>query len=80
MADRYALLGSVLNSKQTFKVTSVLESVARQPGFHGIREQSWALCQFARERGFAGEIPHLYFQEKCSHGERLVLRQMTMKQ
>lgn len=80
MADWYALLGSVLNRQQMFKVTSVLESVARQPGFHGIREQSWALCQFARERGFAGEIPHVYFQQKCSHGERLVLRHTTMTQ
>ena len=78
MADWYALLGAALNPQQMFKVSSILASVAQQPGFHGIREQSWALCQFARRRGFAGEIPHLYFQQKGTHGEKLVLRAAQM--
>jgi hypothetical protein len=74
MRDWYNLLTSQLNPKQMYKVPSTLAVIANQPGFHGLREQSWALCQFARQHGFTDELPHLYFQQKCSHGDRLVLK------
>lgn len=74
MAEWYAMLASVLKPGQMYKVPSILEAIAKQPGFHGIRAQSWSLCQFARQHGFAEELPHLYFQQKSSHGERLRLK------
>ena len=41
--------------------------------FHGVREQSWALCQFAWQHGYREELPFLYYVHKVSHGERLLL-------
>ena len=74
MADLYALLASQLNARQTNAVAQTLLRISRQPGFSGVREQSWELCQFARSRGYAGELPYLYFVEKVKQGERLVLQ------
>lgn len=73
MADLYALLGEQLNRHQDKAVAETLMRVARQPGFHGIREQSWALCQYARRRGYAQELPFLYHVQKASHGYPLWL-------
>ena len=73
MADLYALLASQLNARQTNAVAQTLLRISRQPGFSGVRKQSWALCQFARSLGYAGALPHLYFVEKVGQGERLVL-------
>ena len=73
MADLYALLDSQLNAHHTNAVAQTLQRISRQPGFSGVRKQSWALCQFARRRGYAGELPYLCFVEKVRQGERLVL-------
>ena len=73
MADLYALLDSQLNAHYTNAVAQTLQRISRQPGFSGVRKQSWALCQFARRRGYAGELPYLCFVEKVRQGERLVL-------
>ena len=73
MADLYALLDSQLNAHYTNAVAQTLQRISRQPGFSGVRKQSWALCQFARRRGYAGELPYLCFVEKVGQGERLVL-------
>ena len=73
MADLYALLASQLNAHHTNAVAQTLQRISRQPGFSGVRKQSWALCQFARRRGYAGELPYLCFVEKVGQGERLVL-------
>ena len=73
MADLHALLASQLNARQTNAVAQTLLRISRQPGFSGVRKQSWELCQFARSRGYAGELPYLYFVEKVRQGERLVL-------
>jgi len=45
----------------------------RQPGFAGVREQSWRLCQFARQHGYQGQLPYLFFLQKVSHGERVFI-------
>lgn len=73
MADLYALLSEQMNRKHEHAVAGTLERIARQPGFAGVREQSWELCQFARQRGFRGELPHLHFVQKVGYGERVVL-------
>lgn len=73
MADLYALLAEQLNRRHSAAVADTLARIARQPGFAGVREQSWALCQFARSRGYGGELPHLFYVQKVGHGDRLAL-------
>ena len=73
MAEHYAMLSEALATHQHGVVADALSRFANQPGFHGIREQSWALCQEARRRGYPGELPHLFYVQKVSHGERLLL-------
>ena len=73
MADWYAILGEQLSSRKMAKVAQTLQRISRQPGFSGVRQQSWALIQFARSRGYSGEVPILYFLRKVSHGTRLPL-------
>ena len=64
MADWYAVLGEQLSSRKIAEVTQTLQQISRQPGFSGVRQQSWALIQFARRRGYVGEVPFLYFLRK----------------
>lgn len=73
MKDVYALLNEQLRQHHYAAVEASLQRLANQPGFHGVREQSWVLQQHARARGYKGELPHLYFVQKINHGERLVL-------
>lgn len=73
MAELYALLASQASKRHYAAVAATLERLARQPGFHGVREQSWALCQEARRRGYPGPLPQLLYLQKVSHGERLTL-------
>lgn len=73
MAEHYAMLGAALAKHHQGVVADALARIGNQPGFHGVREQSWALCQFARQHGYAGDLPHLYYLEKVSHGERMAL-------
>lgn len=73
MAEWYDLLTLLLNKRQYEQVAMALNSLANQPGFHGVREQSHALCQFAYAKGYRGPMPHLFYMRKVKHGERLVL-------
>lgn len=71
MADAYAELNRLLYKRHYAAVQGLLDRQAEQPGFHGVREQSWALQQHALSRGYPGKLPHLFFVQKVSHGERL---------
>lgn len=73
MAEWYSLLAAQLNQRQHGAVAKTLLRISHQPGFHGVRLQSFALAQFARTRGYADELPKLFFVQKISHGEALVL-------
>ena len=73
MAELHALLAHQANLKQQKALEETLARIARQPGFNGVRSQSWALCQEARRRGYSGQFPHLFFLQKVSHGDRLAL-------
>ena len=73
MAELYALIGEQLAHRHQAAVQETLERAAHQPGFAGVREQSWELAQFARSRGYGRELPHLFFVQKVAHGEPLVL-------
>lgn len=68
MAELYALLGEQLSRRQMPAVEDTLLRISRQPGFAGVREQSWALCQFARHHGYVGELPFLFYVQKVKHG------------
>ncbi len=71
MEDWYALLGVQLAARKMSAVLQTLLLISRQPGFSGVREQSWALMQFARSRGYAGELPFLFHMQKVAHGAPL---------
>ncbi len=73
MSELHALLAEQLTRRHYGAVTETLQRIARQPGFHGVRTQSWALCQEARRRGYPDELPHLFYVQKLSHGDRLSL-------
>ena len=73
MDELYALLAYQLNRRQQAGVAETLLRICRQPGFAGVRKQSRTLCQFARSRGYAGELPFLYFIQKVKHGVPLRL-------
>lgn len=73
MESLYRLLEVQLKRHHANAVAETLERIARQPGFAGVREQSWTLCQFARQRGYDGPLPHLFYVQKIGHGERVVL-------
>lgn len=73
MTEHYMLLDDALRKRHYGAVAEHLVRIANQPGFHGVREQSWALCQHARKGGYAGDLPHLFYVEKVSHGDRMPL-------
>lgn len=71
MAELRALLAHQATQRHYVALAETLERIARQPGFHGVRAQSWALFQEAGRRGYAGPFPQLFYLQKVSHGERL---------
>ncbi|MEJ2794633.1 hypothetical protein WAE56_14575 [Iodobacter sp. LRB] len=73
MAEHYTLLRDSLGKHHYGVVADHLQRIANQPGFHGVREQSWLLCQFARKYGYAGELPYLFYLQKIGHGDKLLL-------
>lgn len=67
----YRLLNPQLGRYHFNAVSETLERIARQPGFAGVRAQSWKLCEYARQHGFDGPLPHLFYVQKVNHGERV---------
>jgi len=68
MAEWYALLGDQLAHRKQTVAAETLRLIAQQPGFAGVRNQSWELIQFARSRGYSGEVPFLFHMQKICHG------------
>lgn len=73
VADWYSILDASLCRRRESETESILESIARCPGFHGVRTQSVALIEYAQKRGYRGEVPTLYYMRKISHGSKLAL-------
>lgn len=71
MEEFYVMLGHQLKMRRWDAVGELLERAARQPGFHGVRDQTWRLCQEACKHGYPGELPFLYYMTKVSHGQRI---------
>lgn len=73
MAEHYVLLASFSGLRNEKTLQGWLERLSRQPGFHGVRQQTWSLYQEARRRGYAGELPVIFHVQKMSHGEPMQL-------
>jgi len=73
MTEHYLMLGDMLARRRQDQVCDPLARIANQPGFHGVREQSWSLCQYARQHGYTGDLPFVHFLRKVGHGERVML-------
>lgn len=73
IAEHYLMLQHHAGRRSEQGMSEFLVRLARQPGFHGVREQTRALCLSARRLGYTGELPVLYYTQKVSHGERVVL-------
>jgi hypothetical protein len=71
MAEQYALIAEHSNKRDINSLGGLLQTIANQPGFHGVREQSKRLFLEARRHGYTGDLPYLYFVQKVAHGERL---------
>ncbi|MCB6182369.1 hypothetical protein LIN78_02215 [Leeia sp. TBRC 13508] len=73
MTDWYTLLGDQLRRQRMAEVAKALQCIAHQPGFAGVREQSSRLFDFAIQRGYRKEVPFLFFVQKLSHGDRVLI-------
>lgn len=71
MTELHTLIAAQASQRKYAALADTLQRIGRQPGFHGVRTQSWNLCQEARRRGYPGELPHLFFVQKVGHGDRL---------
>lgn len=74
MAELYAFLTEKMNSRNFVQVHEALIRIYRQPGFHGVREQSMQLGLFVLGKGYKGKLPEPYFLSKVSHGNRFTLK------
>lgn len=73
MQEHFAMIAELRNKRHASALGAYLQMLANQPGFHGVREQTWRLFEDARRRGYGGELPFLFHVQKISHGERLQL-------
>jgi hypothetical protein len=73
MTQLYAEIGEDLARKRHGSVEQMLRRVANQPGFHGVRAQSYGLVEYARARGYSGEAPRLYYVSGVPHGAPLYI-------
>jgi len=73
MTNLYAELSEDLARRRHSAVARTLQGIANQPGFHGVRAQSMALCAFAAGHGYEGTPPPLFFVQKVAHGKPLLI-------
>lgn len=73
MAEHYALIAEHSNRHNVNSLGGLLQALANQPGFHGVREQSKRLFDEVRRRGYVADLPDLFYMRKVAHGERLHL-------
>jgi hypothetical protein len=73
MAEHHALIAEHSNKRNVNSLCGLLQTIANQPGFHGVREQSKRLFEEARRHGYRGDFPQLFYVQKLSHGERLCI-------
>ncbi|MBC9070654.1 hypothetical protein IAI53_01610 [Thauera sp. CAU 1555] len=73
MREWYALLSARQATNNAPAVEESLAILARQPGFAGIRAQTFELFHFVRQHGYRDEFPFVFFVQKQPAGARLRL-------
>jgi len=73
MQALFGMLVELCQRQQWREVERFLQRAAHQPGFHGVREQTWRLCEAAKQHGYQGPIPHLFYMQKIKHGGPIAL-------
>jgi hypothetical protein len=73
MTNLDAELGENLALRRYDEVARMLQRIANQPGFHGVRAQSAALFAFATGHGYEELLPTLCFIQKVAHGKPLLI-------
>lgn len=73
MTELFLLLEQHIGERRHDRVHELMLRVARQPGFHGVREQSAKLFREAARKGYKGLYPDLLYVQKVNHGDRLLL-------
>lgn len=68
MEENFNLLLDYCQKRRWDQVQQMLELYARQPGFHGVREQAFKLIKEVRARGYQGAIPVIFYTSKIAHG------------
>jgi len=74
MAELHALLAELSNKHHQNAVAALLQRIAHQPGFNGVRTQGRELFNEAVRRGYKSEeLPMLFWLTKPTHGERYLI-------
>lgn len=73
MQNHFDMIAELCNKHHYSALAMYLQTLANQPGFNGVREQTWRLFQDARRRGYEAELPFLFYLQKISHGDRMIL-------
>lgn len=63
----------ILRGNDTAQVARTPQRIANQPGFHGVRSQSMAVCPFATGRGYEGPLPKSFIVQQVAHGKHLLI-------
>lgn len=73
MRDAHAHIRHLARQRAMQALGEYLQVLGRQPGFHGVRIQTKELCDHALQLGYRGELPTLFYVQKVSHGDPLLL-------
>lgn len=73
MTEHYLTLSHLTGQHSEGPLQDWLARLARQPGFHGVRQQTRMLYQEALQHGYRGELPEIYYVQKSCHGEPMRL-------
>jgi hypothetical protein len=72
MTELHALIAMQANQHNTEAISETLNASRGSLDF-AVYERSRGHYEAALQRGYDGPLPHLYFVQKISHGERLPL-------
>jgi len=70
MTNLYAELGEDFARRRHDQVARTLQRIANQPGSHGVRAQSAALCAFAASRGYEDRCRRYFSCRRFLTGSR----------
>ena len=74
MKEHFIMITELWRKRHTQALKAYLQMLANQPGFHGVREQSGRVFTELRRKGYREKLPFLFYVQKISHGERLILQ------